>query len=105
MRWKDHLLETLSAKTVRDSYLATAKAAFTWAADDLDQLAQNPFAGVKVRLAKRITTREQGFQQDEAEAILRAAQRYSGSSREHPTMTAAKRWVPLPGSLYGCSCG
>lgn len=105
VRWKDHLLETLSAKTVRDTYLATAKAAFTWAADNLDQLPQNPFAGVKVRLAKQITTRERGFQQDEAEAILRAAQSYIGSSREHATMTAAKRWVPFLGAYTGARVG
>lgn len=104
VRWKDRLLEALSPKTVRDTYLATAKAAFTWATDNLE-LPLNPFAGVKVRLAKRIATRERGFQQDEAEAILKAACSYSGSSREHPSMSAAKRWVPLLGAYTGARVG
>lgn len=94
IRWKDHLLASLSGKTVRDAYLATVKAAFSWGADNLD-IAQNPFAGVKVRLAKKVVTRERGFQLDEAEAVLKAARSYSGSSKEHAEMTAAKRWVPF----------
>jgi hypothetical protein len=57
LRWKDELLKTFAPKTVRDFYLATARAAFGWAVDNL-RVAQNPFSGVKVRLAKRTSSRE-----------------------------------------------
>ena len=49
--WKDRLLETFAGKTVRDRYLATARAAFAWALDN-EHVEQNPFSGVKVRLRR-----------------------------------------------------
>ena len=104
IRWRDDLLKTLAPKTVRDSYLATARAAFAWAADNLD-LVQNPFAGVKVRLAKRVMNREKGFHAEEALAILKASREYFGSAREHETMTAAKRWTPLLAAYTGARIG
>ncbi len=104
IKWTDNLLLTLSPKTVRDSYLATARAAFARAVDRLD-VAQNPFEGVKVRLTKRIRNREKGFTADEAEAILKASRRYAGSPKEQPKMTAAKRWVPLLGAYSGARVG
>lgn len=104
VRWKDHLLASLSAKTVRDSYFATVKAAFTWGTDNLD-LAQNPFAGVKVRLEKKLVTRERGLELGEAQAVLRAARSHTGSSKEHTEMTAAKQWVPLLGAYTGARVG
>ena len=104
IRWRDDLLKTLAPKTVRDSYLATARAAFAWAADNLD-LVQNPFAGVKVRLAKRVMNREKGFHAEEALAILKASREYFGSARETETMTAAKRWTPLLAAYTGARIG
>lgn len=104
IKWTDNLLLTLSAKTVRDSYLAAARAAFNWAVDKLD-VAQNPFAGVKVRLAKRVRSREKGFTGEEAKAILKASRTYAGSAKEQPAMTAAKQWVPLLGAYSGARVG
>jgi hypothetical protein len=46
IRWKDDLLRTLAPKTVRDSYQASARAAFGWATDNL-HLDQNPFLALK----------------------------------------------------------
>ncbi|MET4072643.1 integrase [Bradyrhizobium sp. S3.2.6] len=104
VKWTDHLLETLSPKTVRDSYLATARAAFSWAVDKID-LKLNPFAGIRVRLTKKLRTREKGFRLDEAQAILKASRAYKGSVKEHPKMTAAKQWCrswrPIPGARRG----
>lgn len=104
IKWTDSLLVTLSPKTVRDSYLATARAAFAWAVDKLE-VAQNPFAGVKVRLTKRVRGREKGFTADEAIAILKASRTYAGSAKEQPQMTAAKQWVPLLGAYSGARVG
>ncbi|MCC8941038.1 integrase [Bradyrhizobium sp. Arg68] len=104
VRWKDQLLETLSPKTVRDTYLATAKAAFAWGVDNLD-LTENPFTGVKVRLTKKVQSREKGFQLSEAEAILKASSGYPGSAKESQFMTAAKRWIPLLTAYTGARVG
>ena len=104
IKWTDNLLVTLSPKTVRDSYLATARAAFAWAVDRID-VAQNPFAGVKVRLTKRVRNREKGFTADEAQSILTASRNYAGSAKEQPKMTAAKQWVPLLGAYSGARVG
>jgi integrase len=84
--------------------LATARAAFGWAVDNL-RVAQNPFSGVKVRLAKRTSNREKGFLNGEAIAILKASQEYAGSPREQASMTAAKRWTPLLAAYSGARIG
>ena len=94
IRWKDLLLESLSAKTVRDTYISTVRAALNWAVDN-DLLESNPAAAVRVRLARKPVSREHGFTDEEALAILRAAHRYQGSRREQAQMTAAKRWSPF----------
>jgi len=104
LRWKDELLRTFAPKTVRDFYLATARAAFGWAVDNL-RVAENPFAGVKVRLAKRTSSREKGFLEREAEAILKASRNYAGSPREHASMIAAKRWTPILAAYSGARIG
>jgi integrase len=102
--WKDKLGETFAPKTVRDRYLATAKAAFSWAVDN-DHVASNPFAGVKVKLAKRVRSREKGFNDQEAVAILKAASTYAAPQREHPKLTAAKRWTPWLAAYTGARIG
>jgi integrase len=104
LRWKDELLRTFAPKTVRDFYLATARAAFGWAVDNL-RVATNPFAGVKVRLAKRTSSREKGFSEPEAVAVLKASRNYAGSNREHASMTAAKRWTPILAAYSGARIG
>ena len=80
---------------MRDSYVATARAAFTWAVDN-EHVENNPFVGVKVRLPKAVRSREKGFTDEEARTILNAARAYQRPSRrEHATMVAAKRWTPF----------
>jgi integrase len=105
VRWKDRLLETLAPKTVRDFYLTTARSAFTWALDNL-HVEQNPFLGVKVRLAKKILGRPKGFSDVEAIGILKSAHAYkSPSVKEHPKMAAAKRWTPFLAAYTGARIG
>lgn len=105
-RWKESLLASgLAAKTVRDGYLATARAAFSWALDN-DMVELNPFHGVKVRLDKKAIGREKGFDDAEALAILKAARAYRApSKREHATTTAAKQWTPLLAAYTGARIG
>ncbi len=105
IRWKERLLQTLSPKTVRDTYLATARSAFGWAVDNL-QVDQNPFSGVRVPLSKRTLGRPKGFLDDEAIGILKSAHAYrSPSVRENLKMAAAKRWTPFLGAYTGARIG
>jgi integrase len=102
IRWKDHLLEKgLAPKTTRDFYLAMVRAAFAWATDN-ELIEDNPFAAIKVRVAKPILTRERGFNDNEALAILKAARRYQPPTpKEQPPMIAAKRWTPFLAAYTG----
>lgn len=92
--WKDHrLAEGLSPKTIRDTELAAFRAVFGWAVANL-HLPTNPAEGVKIKVTKKIKTREQGFTHDEAAAILTAADGYVNPERGSPTVAVARRWVP-----------
>jgi integrase len=107
--WKDKLLatkkkqskqdkqakkpeETLNPKTVRNSYLAVAKATLNYAVQQL-AVPKNVAKGVTVRVKKRKKQREKGFSEEEALAILKATglPPPRGMSAEH---AAARRWVP-----------
>jgi integrase len=98
--WRDAKLQKLSPKTVADVYMASVRAVLTWAVDN-DRLSANPAAGVKVKKTKRIRTREKGFRDEEAVAILKVCRAYvptvpsNPSNREAPQTTAAKKWASL----------
>lgn len=93
IRWKDHLLKAdLSAKTVREKYLAAAKAVFGWAKENR-KLASNPATEIKVRGAKRQRLRDPGFTEAEAKTILSATLRPC-SERMAAASARARRWVP-----------
>ncbi len=103
--WKDELLKRFSSKTVRDAYLATCRAAFGWALDN-DLIDVNPFQGIKLRVEKKHLTRERGFNDAEALALLRAARAYQApSAREHATTVAAKCWTPFLAAYTGARIG
>lgn len=94
--WCDHLRheEGLAAKTVRDEYLAAAKSAFN-AGKGRRKLVTSPTDGVKVSVPKSKKTREKGFTDDEALAILSASLRAPstlGAMVERNKL--AVRWVP-----------
>jgi integrase len=99
LRWRDHLLETLAAKTVRDAHISGLKAVLQWAKDS-DRLPANFAANVKVRVQRKVRTREIGFTDVEANAVLKACLDYvrpEGSNpqtRESSYTAAAKRWIP-----------
>lgn len=99
VRWKDARLETHAAKTVRDVQLAALRAIFQWAEDN-GHLPSNPAQGIKVRVGRKTRSRERGFNDAEATALLKAAQNYTPKAspnprtREGTTLTAAKRWTP-----------
>ncbi len=97
--WKDYLLrepkkdgQPRSSKTVRETYLAAAKAVFGWAKENR-KVADNPVVGVTVRAGKRVKVRERGFTSDETQIILRAT--LDPVPPRFTRQTAlARRWVP-----------
>ncbi len=98
--WKDKLLAGTtrsgtprSARTVRETYLASARAVFRWAVENR-KLDRDPTAGIKVRGAEKPRLRtEKGLTNAEATTILAAAQNVS-SSRRSAEHALARRWVP-----------
>jgi integrase len=91
--WKDALLDGgMSNATVRDVYLAAARAMLQYAVDQ-GRLAENPAAGVKVRVRQAPQERDKGFDGKEAETILSATLR-KPSDKISVEMAAARRWVP-----------
>ena len=102
LAWRDNLLEVrkLSAKTVSDIYLSAVRSLFGWALEN-ERLPENPAATVKQAKPRRQRTREKGYTDSEAVAVLKAARRHMpkpnqfGYVRETSHMTAAKRWAPI----------
>ncbi|WP_426437196.1 hypothetical protein [Bradyrhizobium genosp. P] len=91
--WKDALLDgSISNITVRDVYVAAIKATLQFAVDQ-GRLAENPAAGVKVRVREALQERDKGFDGKEAETILSATLR-KPSDKISVEMAAARRWVP-----------
>jgi integrase len=60
---------------------------------DQDHLAENPAAGIKVRVRQAPQERDKGFDGKEAETILSATLR-KPSNKMSVEMAAARRWVP-----------
>ena len=97
--WRDVKLQSLSAKTVKDVWMASVKSVLARAVEDR-KLPSNPAKEVKVRLVTVPKVREKGFTDGEAEAVLRLCLRYAPpiqsntANRESAHVTAAKRWGP-----------
>ena len=109
--FKDHRLNTVSAKTgkrtsaktVKDSDLAALKAIFGWAVINR-LMAENPAAGITIKLGKRAQLRPKRFTDEEAHSILRATLSLAPRA-ELPTTAAAKRWIPWLCALTGARVG
>lgn len=99
LTWRDKLLGELSAKTVADVHLASVRAILKWAHEN-DKLPENVAEGVKQEKPKTVRTREKGYTDAEAVALLKVAQSYvpkvgpTRSTTEGVELTRAKRWVP-----------
>jgi integrase len=104
IRFKDHRLTEASAKTVKDSDLVGLKTVFGWGVTNR-RLAANPAAGVTVIVGRKPKLRPSGFTDDEAKAILAAANAYQGSPGERAYTVAAKRWAPWLCAYTGARIG
>lgn len=71
LNWRDQLLTTLSAKTVRDAHVTGLKAILQWGVNS-GRLKENVANRVKVRVPALPQARERGLTDAEARAILNA---------------------------------
>ncbi|POR45065.1 DUF6538 domain-containing protein [Bosea psychrotolerans] len=109
--FKDHRLASInprtkkpiSPKTVKDSDLSALKTLFGWGVSN-HRLPSNPAAGITIKLGKRKVTRPKGFTDEEAEALLKAAEGHQ-QGNEQPKTFAAKRWVPWLCAYTGARVG
>ncbi|MCC3245212.1 site-specific integrase [Methylocystis sp. WRRC1] len=109
--WRRKLQSKLAPRTIKNVYFAAVKTVLNWAVNE-DRLSANPLAGMTFRRDKEVVTREKGFSDAEAIAILKAARdyeprRYSrkGTIRESPQTTAAKRWIAWLAAFSGARVG
>ncbi len=100
MAWRDHLMKTLSPKTVNDIYLSAVKSVIAWAVEN-DRLPENVAATVRQPKPRKVYGRERGYTDDEAKKVLKASRTYQstpdefGRVRESTQMANVKRWVPI----------
>ncbi|UZF92952.1 tyrosine-type recombinase/integrase [Bosea sp. NBC_00550] len=93
----------ISAKTVKDSDLSGLKTLFGWAVSNR-RMPSNPTHGITIKLGKRKITRSKGFTDDEAEALLKAADALTPGN-EQPKTFDAKRWIPWLCAYTGARVG
>lgn len=99
--WRDKLIaEKKSTKTIADKYLASVRAMLRWAHEN-DHLPTNEAEAVKQEVAKKRRTREAGYTDMEAIAVLKISTNYQPKASDNPAhresahIIAAKRWVPI----------
>lgn len=100
IKWRDKLLKTKSPKTVRDVWLSSLRTVLSWAVRE-DRLAENAAADVRQDVQKHKQTRERGFTEEEATAILQTSVVDQKGAKEADKTAAAKRWVPLLAAFTG----
>jgi integrase len=101
-KWANGLIGSeRSAGTVADVWVGAARTVFAWAVDE-KLLTRNPFIGWRVKVPKKITTREtKAFTDDEIKTILKAASAIKVRSKTD----AAKRWCPWLAAYSGARMG
>ena len=90
-----------TAGTVADVWVRSARTVFAWAVDE-KLITRNPFTGWRVRVPRKIRTREtKAFTDDEIKTVLNAALAVEGRSKSD----AAKRWCPWLAAYSGARMG
>ncbi|CAH1656676.1 MULTISPECIES: DUF6538 domain-containing protein [unclassified Chelatococcus] len=110
--FKDHRLASINPrtnkpvlpKTVMDSDLVALKSLFGWAVIN-HRVPSNPATGISIKRARvRNLQRDPGFTDEEAAALLKAADLYTPGN-EHPKTAAGKRWLPWLMAYTGARVG
>lgn len=107
--WKEQLsaidegAPVRGARTIRDKYLASAKAVLRWAAEN-HKIASNPTDGISVRVRQTPQLRERGLTDEEAAMVLSASLAYGTPARtDRPAF--ARRWLPWLCAYTGARVG
>jgi integrase len=103
-RWATSLVtDKRTRRTVSDVWVTAAKTVFAWALTE-KRIAANPFAGVSIRVPKKVINREDGkvFSDNEQQVILKAALAIKDTERP---FQAACRWVPWLCAYSGARAG
>ena len=100
--WANGLINAeRSAHTVMDVWVRSCRTVFGWALEER-LLAKNPFVGWRVKVPRKISTREtKSFTDKEIEIILRGASKVAVTSKS----TAARRWCPWLAAYSGARMG
>jgi integrase len=105
VRYKEHRLSVVSAKTVKDCDLPTLRAVLGWGKENR-KVTTNAAEGITVRAPKKVKERPPYFTENEIEAILQRARSYEATNKqEHPKTAAAKRWLPWLCAYSGARIG
>jgi integrase len=100
--WANGLINAeRTARTVATIWVSAARTVFGWAVGE-KLVTRNPFAGWRVKVPKRIRTREtKSFTEDEIQMILSAAL----AVKVHSKADAANRWCPWLAAYSGARMG
>ncbi|MBR0991027.1 site-specific integrase [Bradyrhizobium japonicum] len=104
IRFKDHRLSVVSAKTVKDGDLAALKSVLGWGKANR-RLVLNAAEGITLKLGKRPQLRPKGFTADEARDLLKAADNCPQNPRERSKLYLSKRWIPWLCAYTGARVG
>jgi len=102
--FKDHRLQAVSPRTVKDTDLSALKSVFRWAVDNR-KLQANPADGVTVTRSRQPKKRMRDFTPEEAHKILRASDETQRGPRETVQRWAARRWAPWLCAYSGARVG
>lgn len=109
VQWKERLAAPSDTgfvrepRTIRDKYLAAAKAVFRWAVSN-HKIASDPTHGITIRVPKRPRLRPAGLSDDEACLILSTSLR-DGAEAERNLQAFARRWIPWLCAYTGARVG
>jgi len=100
--WANGLINSdRTARTVADVWVGAARTVFAWGIDE-KLISRNPFTGWRVKVPKKIRTREtKAFTGDEIKKILSAALAVKVRNKGE----AAKRWCPWLAAYSGARMG
>lgn len=112
VRFKAHLVshinprtkKPLSAKTIKDSYLAGIRSVFAWAVAN-GKVRVNPATGVSMKAGRRMRVRDSWFTPEERSALLLQASAAKQGKNEPPQRFAGRRWVPWLCAYTGARVG
>jgi integrase len=101
-QWANALIDAdRTAVTVADVWVGAGRTVFRWAVDER-LISRNPFVGWRVKVPRKIRTREtKAFTDNEIKAILSAALAIKVRSKSD----AAKRWCPWLAAYSGARMG